>query len=84
MKKIMMFLTLGIVLLLAACSGGGEATSTEANENSSSDNRGEKQVVTFWHSMGGKGQETLNSIVEDFNKSQDMIQVNSEYQGKYD
>ena len=34
--------------------------------------------------MGGKGQEALNSIVDDFNKSQDKIQVNAEYQGTYD
>ncbi len=84
MKKFMMFLTLGIVLLLAACSGGGETTSNEADGNSSSENSGEKQIVTFWHSMGGKGQEALDGIVEDFNKSQDKIQVNAEYQGKYD
>ena len=82
MKKIWLLLTLGIVLLLAACSGG-QTTSNEA-EKSPSENSGEKQVVTFWHSMGGKGQETLNSIVDDFNKSQDKIQVNAEYQGKYD
>ena len=45
---------------------------------------GEKTVVTFWHSMGGVGQETLNSIVEEFNNSQDEIQVNAEFQGTYE
>ena len=44
----------------------------------------EKQVVTFWHSMGGIGQETLNSIVEEYNNSQDKVQVNAEFQGTYD
>ena len=83
MKKIWLLLTLGIVLLLAACSGG-EKTSNEASDNKDSGNNTEKQVVTFWHSMGGKGQETLNSIVDDYNKSQDKIQVNAEYQGTYD
>ena len=87
MKKIWLLLTLGIVLLLAACSGG-ETTSNEASDNKDSGNNtessDEKQVVTFWHSMGGKGQEALNSIVDDYNKSQDKIQVNAEYQGKYD
>ena len=34
--------------------------------------------------MGGTGQEALDDIVEDFNKSQDKIQVNAEYQGTYD
>ena len=34
--------------------------------------------------MGGAGQEALNSIVEDFNNSQEEVQVNAEYQGTYD
>ena len=34
--------------------------------------------------MGGAGQEALNGIVEDYNNSQDKIQVNAEYQGTYD
>ena len=44
----------------------------------------EVQTVTFWHAMGGAAQEALNKIVEDYNNSQDKIQVNAEYQGTYD
>src|SRR5699024_9588722 len=44
----------------------------------------EKQEVIFWHAMGGAGQEALESTVDDFNQSQDNIQVNAEYQGSYD
>ncbi|RFB15312.1 ABC transporter substrate-binding protein [Bacillus sp. HNG] len=89
MKKIMMILALGFVLLLAACAGG-ESTAGEGDQNTGSGNgsdteeKSEKQTVTFWHSMGGAGQEALNSIVEDFNNSQEEIQVNAEYQGTYD
>ncbi|MDR4887749.1 ABC transporter substrate-binding protein [Fredinandcohnia sp. QZ13] len=89
MKKFMMILALGFVLLLAACAGG-ESTAGEGDSNTGSGNgskseeKGGKQTVTFWHSMGGAGQEALNSIVEDFNSSQDEIQVNAEYQGTYD
>lgn len=85
----MMILALGFVLLLAACAGG-ESTAGEGDSNTGSGNgskseeKGGKQTVTFWHSMGGAGQEALNSIVEDFNSSQDEIQVNAEYQGTYD
>ena len=43
-----------------------------------------KQVVTFWHSMGGVPQEALNAIVEAYNSSQDEVQVNAEFQGTYD
>ncbi|MFS0820272.1 extracellular solute-binding protein [Bacillus sp. 1P02SD] len=89
MKKILMILALGFVLLLAACAGG-ESTAGEGEQNTGSGNgsdseeKSEKQTVTFWHSMGGAGQEALNSIVEDFNNSQEEIQVNAEYQGTYD
>ncbi|MEH7378885.1 ABC transporter substrate-binding protein [Bacillus sp. JJ1533] len=89
MKKIMMTLALGFVLLLAACAGG-ESTAGEGEQNTGSGNgsdseeKSEKQTVTFWHSMGGAGQEALNGIVEDFNHSQEEIQVNAEYQGTYD
>jgi sn-glycerol 3-phosphate transport system substrate-binding protein len=82
MKKIVSILTLGILLLLTACSSSD--TTTEASTENAKSTNDEKQIVTFWHSMSGAGQETLNSIVEDFNQSQDKITVNAEFQGTYD
>lgn len=86
MKKLLVFLTLGLVLFLAACSSnGGSAKEPENNgDKPDSTDSAEKQVVTFWHSMGGAGQEALNKIVEEYNTSQEGIQVNAEYQGTYD
>ncbi|WP_404996698.1 ABC transporter substrate-binding protein [Caldifermentibacillus hisashii] len=88
MKKLIMIFSLGILFLLSACAGensasGNSSQSTE-NKNNEAGAKDGKQVVTFWHSMSGAGQETLNSIVEDFNNSQDKVQVNAEYQGTYD
>ena len=40
--------------------------------------------ITFWHAMGGVNGEVLQSIVDDFNASQDEVHVNTEYQGSYD
>lgn len=40
--------------------------------------------ITFWHAMGGVNGETLESIVSDFNESQDEVHVSTEYQGTYD
>lgn len=79
MKKMMLLVTIGILLLLSACSSG-----SNTSQASTKDTTGEKQVVTFWHSMSGAGQETLDSIVDDFNNSQDKIQVKAEFQGTYD
>lgn len=55
--------------LLVGCSGGNQASETE---------------ITFWHSMGGKGGEAINQLVEEFNDSQDDIRVVAEFQGEYD
>ncbi|KAB8129536.1 ABC transporter substrate-binding protein [Gracilibacillus oryzae] len=70
----------------ADASNGGEdaAGSDSSAESGESEASDEKQVVTFWHAMGGTAQETLDKIVEDYNNSQDKIQVNAEYQGTYD
>ncbi|MCM3387743.1 ABC transporter substrate-binding protein [Ureibacillus chungkukjangi] len=83
-----------LVVFLAACSSSesseteaeAEASTGSGNESETTDNSESKakQVVTFWHSMGGAGQEALNAIVESYNSSQDEIQVNAEYQGTYD
>lgn len=47
-------------------------------------NAAEKTQITLWHAMGGVNGETLNSIIEDFNASQDEIEIVAEYQGSYD
>lgn len=74
--------------LLAACGGTtpppapapSEPSSvvTDVNENS------EPVQVVFWHSMGGRNEEALTKIVEGFNKSQNKVVVEAQYQGTYD
>ncbi|MFC4401579.1 ABC transporter substrate-binding protein [Gracilibacillus xinjiangensis] len=97
MKKWLLgLLVLMVALVAAGCSSNdadasdGEKTADDGNssgetntedENEASD---EKQVVTFWHAMGGAAQEALDKIVENYNNSQDQIQVNAEFQGTYD
>ena len=44
----------------------------------------EKTTLTFWHAMGGTNGEVLQQIVDDFNASQDEIEIKAEYQGTYD
>lgn len=45
---------------------------------------GDKVEITFWHAMGGVNGETTQALVDDFNASQDEIEVHAEYQGTYD
>lgn len=42
-----------------------------------------KEKIIFWHAMGGNFQPTLNKSVEEYNKSQDKIEVEALYQGSY-
>ena len=40
-----------------------------------------KEKIIFWHAMGARTY--LNKIVEEYNKSQDKIEVEALYQGSY-
>lgn len=42
-----------------------------------------KEKIVFWHAMGGNFQPVLNKIVEEYNKSQDEVEVEALYQGSY-
>lgn len=96
MKKFLAVLFMVFALVItAACGSEGEAEETDdasgeesssaASADASEDEAStEKQTVTFWHAMGGAGQEALEAIVDAYNESQDQVQVNAEYQGSYD
>lgn len=86
-----------IMLMLSACAqstssnmnnvqekqeGASSDNALSTSENSDSDD--DKIVVTWWHAMGGELGETVNTLVEQFNDSQDKITVNAVYQGSYD
>ncbi|MRI85729.1 extracellular solute-binding protein [Aerococcaceae bacterium WS4759] len=43
----------------------------------------EKVQVTFWHAMNGPHQEMVTSLVEEFNASQDTVEVVEQNQGDY-
>lgn len=44
----------------------------------------EKTKLVFWHGMGGTNGEALQKLVDNFNKSQNEIEVEAQYQGSYD
>lgn len=92
-KSSLLLLFILTMVVLAACSNsdseGSEeteapektATSGEAAEGTDD---GEKIEIEFWHAMAGSGQESLDSIVEGFNESQDKYTVKAEFQGSYE
>lgn len=77
-KQLLSMFLLSLVLLIVGCSNN-----TESSTNSEEEKEG-PTTVTFWHSMGGAAQEALNTIVDEYNSSQDKVKINAEYQGTYD
>ncbi|MFC0472115.1 ABC transporter substrate-binding protein [Halalkalibacter kiskunsagensis] len=81
-KSLLMFLMLALFLgsLLAACSGGEDASS-ETNSDTGSDSEenvssGEVIELDFWTFWGSETRRPIiEKIIEDFNNSQDGIQV---------
>jgi len=77
MKRRLLAMTLTVILGVTSLVG--------CSKNSVGSNKiGENTEITFWHSMGGKGGEAINTLVEEFNNSQDKVKVVAEYQGSYD
>lgn len=77
MKKRLISMTLASILGVTTLVGCG---TTNASTGSSSN----KTEIIFWHSMGGEGGKAIDSLVKEFNDSQDEIEVIAEYQGEYD
>lgn len=84
-------LLLVAVLALAACGSGSDSDSggdgggTAASDCpiGAVDEAGGPVEITFWHAMTDANLEALESLVADYNASQDDIQVEAVYQGSY-
>lgn len=70
-------ITAGTAFLLAACGGGNE----EANNSEDTGADGDKVSIEFWSFWGsGLRRDAIEEIIEDFNTSQDEIEVEYVYQ----
>lgn len=85
-------LTMATAFSITAC-GGNAATTTEggaASDGTSASGApaetasGEKIQIKYWYAFGGKIEEAKKHLVEEFNKSQDRIEVIAEHQGNYE
>jgi sn-glycerol 3-phosphate transport system substrate-binding protein len=76
MRRAVFLLTPLLILLAAAC-GGGEKAAQETQPAG-------PVTITFWHSMTAANQDTLKTLVQSFNASQNEVTVNLVFQGTYD
>ncbi|WP_390621631.1 ABC transporter substrate-binding protein [Rubeoparvulum massiliense] len=70
-------LTILLTWSLVACSSKEGTASTEKTSDG-------KVKVTFWHAMGGNAKDSLESVVNEFNQSQNKVFVEPIFQGSYD
>lgn len=85
-KVLALLLTGAMAASLAACGSGGgtsDTTGGSGTSDSGSSSSGKTQI-TVWHAMGGVNGEAMQEMVDDFNASQDEVEVSIEYQGTYD
>lgn len=59
-------------------------SSNEENANETEVSGSEPQTIEFWHGMGGGLGETLDELVEQYNASQDDVEIVAEFQGSYE
>jgi ABC-type glycerol-3-phosphate transport system substrate-binding protein len=78
-------LALVLSVVAAACGGssGGGATSDQSALAPAKDVKPAAKIV-WWHAMSGVNGDALNKIVDNFNKSQTAIKVETVFQGTYD
>jgi multiple sugar transport system substrate-binding protein len=73
----------------AACGGGSNKPanqgggSAKANPVDSVDLTGKKVQITFWHAKTGAKADKLNAIVDAYNSSQNIVNVQPQFQGSY-
>jgi sn-glycerol 3-phosphate transport system substrate-binding protein len=87
-KAKILFIAVMVISLLVGCSGGNKK---DSSNNSTNNNNKENQqtvkkdpvTVKFWSSMRGGMGEVQQSIIDDFNNSQDEVIVEVLFQGNY-
>jgi len=75
-----------IMLFLSACSVnmGGDGKKADPSATPGSASTGGTKNVIFWHAMGGANTKIVDTLVANFNASQDKVKVEAVFQGTYD
>lgn len=82
MKKLWIGST-AMALLLAACSSETDEAVQTTDATAAPAEEGKTEVV-FWHAMSGELETALNTLVDDFNASQEEYEVEPVFQGTYE
>ena len=84
MRKWLPFLVAVLLLSvsLGAC-GGGEKSTSGAKTSGTGPSTGPVSI-DFWNAEAGANQDTLKSLVDRFNASQDQVKVQAFFQGTYE
>ena len=86
LKKITL-LALSLVLILGGCSESAKEVKSEGNESAKADVKSSEKApveIQFWYGLGSVAGETMESIISDFNASQDKVKVIGVQQADYD
>lgn len=78
LKKVLAGILLGSLALTAAACGNSAPAGTQPAAKSD-----QPAEIQFWYSLSGKNGEKIQSMVEEFNKSQNEVKVTATYQGNY-
>ena len=77
-------ITVGMISVLGSSFIGCGNTTSGASGNTNNTTENGKIVVEYWYGLGGKLSENMESIISDFNKSQDKYIVKGVPQDDYD
>lgn len=87
-SKLLVLVMLSFLLVLTACSQSAqearqEGTKSESAGESASGDSSDVVEIQFWYGLGSVAGETMESIIADFNASQDKVRVTGVQQGDY-
>lgn len=93
MKKIIaMLLCAVMVFSMAACGNQSQTNDKKSGQNESEEKEvvdldnwytGEKVTVEYWHTFSGTNGQVFQQVIDNFNNSQDRVEVVATYQGNY-
>lgn len=83
-KALCAVLAAAMLFSTAACSSGSKTSSNAAQGADGSSGTPKKVEIDFWYGLGGKLGDTMKSVINEFNKSQDEVVVNGVQQADYE